>query len=388
MVLEATMIALDNSEAMRNGDYAPTRFQAQADAVNLLCGAKTQANPENTVGVMTMGGANASVIVTPTADLGKILTALHGLPLEGKLNATGLQVAQLALKHRQNKNQRQRIVFFAGSLLEVETKALVKIGKKLKKNNVACDVIAFGETEENSEKLEAFITAVNSNDNSHLVTVPAGDQILSDVLITSPIMQGDGEGTSAFAAAAAAGSAAAAAGGLAGAEGLDQFGIDPSVDPELALALRVSMEEERARQERAAKEAEGGEGGEGGEGAAGEGGPSAAPADDAQPMEADEDALLQQALAMSMAGGDAMPAAAPAEAEEEVDDDLAKAMAMSVEGTGAAGASDAGTGGDLNDLVSGLPGVDVNDPALQAALAASLEEDMKDADAAEEKDSE
>ena len=42
MVLEATMIALDNSEAMRNGDYAPTRFQAQADAVNLLCGAKTQ----------------------------------------------------------------------------------------------------------------------------------------------------------------------------------------------------------------------------------------------------------------------------------------------------------------------------------------------------------
>jgi hypothetical protein len=27
---------------MRNGDYAPTRFQAQADAVNLICGAKTQ----------------------------------------------------------------------------------------------------------------------------------------------------------------------------------------------------------------------------------------------------------------------------------------------------------------------------------------------------------
>jgi hypothetical protein len=27
---------------MRNGDYSPSRFQAQADAVNLLCGAKTQ----------------------------------------------------------------------------------------------------------------------------------------------------------------------------------------------------------------------------------------------------------------------------------------------------------------------------------------------------------
>ena len=33
------------------------------------------------------------------------------------------------------------------------------------------------------------------------------------------------------------------------------FGVDPNLDPELALALRVSMEEERARQEAAAKRA-------------------------------------------------------------------------------------------------------------------------------------
>lgn len=34
-----------------------------------------------------------------------------------------------------------------------------------------------------------------------------------------------------------------------------EFGVDPNIDPELALALRVSMEEERARQEAAAKKA-------------------------------------------------------------------------------------------------------------------------------------
>jgi hypothetical protein len=33
---------MDNSEWTRCGDYAPTRFQAQADAINLLAGAKTQ----------------------------------------------------------------------------------------------------------------------------------------------------------------------------------------------------------------------------------------------------------------------------------------------------------------------------------------------------------
>ena len=52
MSLEATVVCVDNSEWTRNGDYAPNRFQAQADAVNLLAGAKTQANPENTVSVL------------------------------------------------------------------------------------------------------------------------------------------------------------------------------------------------------------------------------------------------------------------------------------------------------------------------------------------------
>lgn len=41
--------SLDNSEWMRNGDYIPTRMEAQHDAANLLCGSKTNSNPESTV---------------------------------------------------------------------------------------------------------------------------------------------------------------------------------------------------------------------------------------------------------------------------------------------------------------------------------------------------
>jgi 26S proteasome regulatory subunit N10 len=41
---------------MRNGDYIPSRLEAQHDAANLLCGTKTQSNPESTVGVLTMAG--------------------------------------------------------------------------------------------------------------------------------------------------------------------------------------------------------------------------------------------------------------------------------------------------------------------------------------------
>lgn len=56
MPLEATMLIVDTSEYMRNGDYPPARWEAQADAVNSIFVAKTDSNPENLVGLMTMSG--------------------------------------------------------------------------------------------------------------------------------------------------------------------------------------------------------------------------------------------------------------------------------------------------------------------------------------------
>jgi 26S proteasome regulatory subunit N10 len=46
--------SVDNSDYMRNGDFVPTRLQAQQDAVNLICHAKTRQNPENNVGLLTL----------------------------------------------------------------------------------------------------------------------------------------------------------------------------------------------------------------------------------------------------------------------------------------------------------------------------------------------
>ena len=105
-----------------------------------------QSNPENSVGVLSMAGRGVEVHVALTSDVGKILSLSHGIKIGDKMNLMGgIQVAQLALKHRQNKNQRQRIIVFVGSPIENEEKELVKLGKKLKKNSVAMDIINFGE---------------------------------------------------------------------------------------------------------------------------------------------------------------------------------------------------------------------------------------------------
>ncbi len=89
--------------------------------------------------------------------------------------------------------------------------------------------------EENADVLNKFVETVNGKDGtgSHLVTIPPGPH-LSDALISSPILQSeDGSGPNIM---------ASGGGGF-------EFGVDPHEDPELALALRVSMEEQRARQQ-------------------------------------------------------------------------------------------------------------------------------------------
>jgi 26S proteasome regulatory subunit N10 len=247
MVLEAVMVVVDNSESSRNGDYTPTRYEAQSDAVSLIFPAVTQDNPESTVGLMTMGGKGPEVLVTLTADHGKILDGLHKTKskIRGDSHlATGIQIAGLALKHRRNKAQRQRIIVFTCSPIPEDEKTLIKLAKRMKKNNVLIDFVAFGELDDDvTKKLQAFNENVKGGDGSHLAIIPPGPGLLSDHLVTSPILNGDGS---------------RGAGGMGGgAEGGDSGAfefVDPSIDPELALALRMSMEEEKVRVDKRNKE--------------------------------------------------------------------------------------------------------------------------------------
>lgn len=82
------------SRSPETDKHRPTRFEAQADAVSIIFSAKTQANPESSVGLMTMGGKGPEVLVTLTTDFGKILSGLHDTKIKGGTHlATGIQVA-------------------------------------------------------------------------------------------------------------------------------------------------------------------------------------------------------------------------------------------------------------------------------------------------------
>lgn len=361
----------------------------------MVCHSKTRSNPESNVGLLTL--ANTKVLATLTTDAGRILSKLHQVQPEGAINLlTGVRIAHLALKHRQGKNHRTRIIVFIGSPLQLDDKELGKLARKLKKEKVNVDIICFGDEAGNADVLANFINTLNGKEGtgSHLVTIPPGPH-LADALISSPIIQGeDGSG------------------GLGlGAGGFEY--VDPNEDPELALALRVSMEEQRQRQEDEARRA--------GTQAAAE-----TPASAGAPAPSNEDAMLERALAMSM--DQAAPAAASAAAptassaptpalasfpdfsamtEEE---QIAYAMQMSMQEAqggvtteteamevepAAGGTTAAGDDYDevmndpafLQSVLETLPGVDPSSDAVQSAVVAlrNQEKDKK-ADASKKPD--
>jgi len=356
MVLESTIICIDNSQYMRNGDFNPTRLQAQQDAVNLITQSKTRSNPESNVALMTL--SDLSVLVGLTNESGKILAKLNQVTPNGCLKfISGIKIAHLCLKHRQGKNHKTRIVAFVGSPIETDEKEMIKLAKKLKKEKVNIDVVNFGEDECNADVLNKFISTINGKEGtgSHLVTIPPGPH-LSDALVTSPILQSE-DGSGGVGGSSSAGF---------------EFGVNPDDDPELALALRVSMEEQRARQQT-----------DGGEEEAPKGNVTQGVAED----ESSEEALLQRALAMSMDTGDA----STGEQEKDLgsmteEEQIAYAMQMSMadsDTTPTAKAEsmdvdekDQDYSEVMNDpaflqsVLQNLPGVDPQSDAVRSAMGA------------------
>ena len=212
-----------------------------------------------------MAGTGPTVLNTPTTNFGAILAGLHETKIKGQARlGTAISVAMLALKHRANKSQRQRIVVLMCSELDQKfgdkndtEKELVKLAKKCKKNNVSVDFVAFGDATDSETKsiLEKFVEAVGgaSGEGNYLAVIPPGPGLLSDSLITTPIVSMGGDASQGGGEMDGLETGA----GSGGQGGGFEFGVDPSVEPELAMALRMSMEEEQNRMDRERREREG-----------------------------------------------------------------------------------------------------------------------------------
>jgi len=279
-----------------------------------------------------------------------------------------LCVVQLALKHRINKRQEQRVIAFVASPVSETIQELTTLGTRMKKNKVAIDIVAFGENAQNEEKLQAFVTAANSGDNSHYLAVQTKPYVvLTDELAGSPV----------FGAAMSMGGGA--------------------MDDDLEMAIRLSLQEQG-----------------GGAGAAPAPGavPAAPGAGNAMAVD-DEDAMMAQAIAMSMGGAAPQsggPGAAAGQGAADIDEDMELAIRLSMQDnmdvdthvtTPATSTTTSSSSTDtkpastekpaenaeadptqdpefLRSLIQNLDGVDPNDPNFKELLASLGPDALKD----------
>jgi len=179
-----------------------------------------------------MAGKRVEMRLTQTNDGDELANAINNIQINGNADLlTGIKIAQLSLKHRKNKSQRQRIVVFVGHPMIGTEEDFEDVGLRLKKNNVSVDIINFANPD-NISRLQTLVNTANKESDDlptcHFLDVPEGITSITDVMISSPILMPEDMG-----GADAGGGGAGAGGGAAG--------FDANMDPELAEAIRLSM---------------------------------------------------------------------------------------------------------------------------------------------------
>eukprot|EP00366_Plasmodium_knowlesi_P000103 XP_002257600.1 26S proteasome non-ATPase regulatory subunit 4,putative [Plasmodium knowlesi strain H] len=173
--IEATIICIDNSDYNRNEDIVPNSMHYK-----------------NNIGIIMMAGDKTKVKVSLTNDIGQLLSCIHDIKLDGTCDIVrSLLIAQLALKHRVDKNLAQKIMLFVGSPFKVNEKQLISTGKQLKKNNICLDIISYGDIHTNRDILMMLYNSVNSNDNCKFIECPETENNLSRFVLNSLLNNND-----------------------------------------------------------------------------------------------------------------------------------------------------------------------------------------------------
>lgn len=189
---EATIIIIDTSDYMHNGDYSPSRQESQLECVHAIINGRLSRNPENVVGLLSSGSKSQKIVSALSNKHGEILKGIRSIQIGGvsELKKT-MYIAKLALDFRPEKYYDQRVIVFVGSpIVDMNENDVREIIEEYQKNGIKIDIISFGEVVENAQMLEMFPNAMG-NDCVY-VPIPAGPHIMRDCIATTEIIKRDG----------------------------------------------------------------------------------------------------------------------------------------------------------------------------------------------------
>ncbi|EAX90715.1 26S proteasome regulatory subunit rpn10-related protein [Trichomonas vaginalis G3] len=186
---EAIIFLIDNSDTSINGDFDPSRLDAQKLACERLASYNLKQSPQTEIAIGSIGsecfGIQQSLLNT-TSKLHKTFDKIY--PGGEALVTKGLLCAMLALKYASRFITSKRIVLFLGSKNNLTNDDAKSIIEKANDENISIDIIAFG-TEVDKLGVLEMITRYTYSE-SFYIRIRNSHNILSDSVLSSVLGPG------------------------------------------------------------------------------------------------------------------------------------------------------------------------------------------------------
>ena len=181
----AVVILIDNSNKSIDGDFGPNRLDAQKMAAERIIADMHRNNQNSQVSIGSLAREGLGVIASPTKDRRKLSTALQRIKPGGPIQLfQGIKCAFLALHHRNIEEiKQQRVIVFVGSKYTLSQQQVANLANAANTENVAVDIIVFGNDVENTDVLEDFVSRIMRPSNLFFIGSGKGISLSNEVIL-------------------------------------------------------------------------------------------------------------------------------------------------------------------------------------------------------------
>ena len=188
---QAIIIFIDNSETSINGDFYPNRLDAQKIAAERLIQFFFRRSQNTQIGIGTLADESFGIVASLTTNDNKLERSIANIKRGGIMHLVhGIRCGFLALHHCDPEVRNKRMIVFIGSEHDMtDLKISSQLSQHANKEDVAVDIVTFGDEVNNKNILEDFISKIH--EKSNFVSAKSNSAILSDLVLSSPIGPGD-----------------------------------------------------------------------------------------------------------------------------------------------------------------------------------------------------
>ena len=183
----AVVLMIDNSSSSINGDFHPSRLEAQKLTIERYAEYLTSQNTESQIAVGSLASTQFGIHLSFTSVMEgrRIIDVVSQISPGGDiLLSRGLKVALLALKHCNPDIKDRKMVIFIASRNDVDDKTAEEFSALSRQQNVTCEIVIVGNDVPNESCLAKLVP-----EPKKLLVVHKCDTVLSDDFLSSAIGQ-------------------------------------------------------------------------------------------------------------------------------------------------------------------------------------------------------